>query len=168
MKKITTTVIEYNNKGIGAVTFKKSIDELPSFIRDIVDINKGSIDRYDIHNWFVENHHIMADASALAKNDGESITWGIAIFPTPIEQSLKQMGIVVVPNRVNVKLLCEQLMDTYHAMGITDWIKQGIPSGIRSIVAFRYGYMLNAKFNSELDAAMKMADDILREQQAPK
>ena len=168
MKKITTTVIDYNNNGTSAVTFKKSIDELPTYIRDIANVDKGTVDKNGVHNWFFMNYHVMADASALAKNDGTSITWGIAIFPTPMEQALQQMGIVVVPNRVNVTLLCEQLMDTYRAMGVNDWIKQGIPSGVRSIVAFRYGYMLNVKFNSELDAAMKMADDILREEQSPK
>lgn len=168
MKKITTAIIEYNKKGVKAVTFKKSIDELPPQLRYMIDTSKGTNDAHGVHHWVNGNHHVMADGVALSRDDGMPVTFGVAVFATPIEQALEQMGIVVVPNRVNVTLLCEQLMDTYRAMGINDWLKQGIPSGIRSIVAYRYGYMLNSKFNSELDAAMKMADDILSEEQAPK
>ena len=92
--------------------------------------------------------------------------FSIAIFASPMELALEEIGIVTVNSKVDINNLCKDLVDTYHAMGITDWLSQGVPSGIRSIVAFRHGYMLSKQFNAELDLAIKIVDGLLIEEKS--
>lgn len=171
MKRITTQIIKYNAEGLKATAFKRSIDELPMFIahvvRDKADY-RGSLDEHGVRHWVMDNFHLMVDNEAYRRDDGTDIHFGIVIFPTPVEQALATMGIVTVPSTPSLNQLCIELKDTYVALGITDWLKQGMPAGIRSVVAYRYGYTLNAEFNNTIDIAMKMLDAELAELKASK
>lgn len=161
MKTITTEVIKLNQRGINAVTFKKSFMDLPTIFRVTMTGDNGYLDD-GVRVWSTNGFILMVDDHTWNKclNCESTLMFiGVAVFPTPIEVVINKMGMGPVRQKVSLSRLCEQLEETYAALDVDSWIRDGIPAGIRTIVANRYGYELNSDFMDTLDRAIKIVDE---------
>lgn len=147
------------NKGIG---FTKTLNELSSEFKDLLDDNYILSDDGKGNKMVLWNKHssiIIANQKEWNKRDtGVKIRFSVLFYKSPEEKALDQMGLGTVSKSIDAGTLYRDLIETYTTLGISNWVKDGAPVGLRSIVAYRHGYNMNKEFNDALGVAMKSAD----------
>lgn len=161
MKKITTLVTEASLRGDKAVTFSVTANTIPPELKERMPPYGGTLTK-GMRTYVRDNVIIYVDDDAYNNgSDDTPITIGIVIASSPVEKILQDMNIATVAPVPNAEQLSAQLIDTYDALGVHDWIHNPVPSGIRSIVAYRYGYTLNQEYNEAFNEAWVLADNAL-------
>lgn len=163
MKILTTMVSDHigrNNER--AVIFSKRYVDLPTSFKKIISA-EGGLTENNLRVWFTSDSMIAVSAEDWSNRDnGLEIKFSVLLFMTPVELALREIGIDSArPVELDLTLLCKQLVNTYFSLGVTNWVDEGMPIGIRSIVAFRYGYDMSTEFNNMLTEAMKIVDETI-------
>ena len=168
MKKITTLVNNATNKGDRAVTFTIPSMTIHHRLQNRMPKNGGTLDNNGIRTYVNDNIIIYVDDAAYQSTDKHTpVHIGVVVTPSSVELILRDMGLTQKPRVLtSVNELSLQLIQTYNDLGVYDWIHQEVPDGIRSMVAYQYGYTMDAAYNAAFNKAWSMADDYLRAKKA--
>lgn len=163
MKKITSNITKASTLGDDAISFIKSKNELTSSFKSKIPIDGGTVVN-GVKTWINNNIIIYADNEKFMNVDNTTpIHFGVVIVQSPMVKILAEMNITRQTREVDALTLAKELVVTYRDSGCHDWIKDGTPPGIRMLLAYRYGYTLNAEYHAAFDEAMIIADDVLLE-----
>lgn len=159
MAIMTTMIIDHIEGGQKAVGFTKRYDELShSFCEILKEQNVTMIHKNKtLHVWSLPNAMIFVEG--WDQREKGKIKVAVLFFRSEIENGLYDMGISVVNDKaIEISQLKDDLVDTYQSLGISDWIREGMPAGVRNIVAYRHGYRMTNEYNNMLTEAMALAD----------
>ena len=168
MKKITTLINNVSLQGDRAVTFTVPQHQLHHRLQTKMPLNGGTLSNDGIRTYVNDNVIIYVDDEAYQSTDKcTPVHVGIVIVPSSVEIILRDMGLTQKPRALtSVNELSLQLIQTYNDMGVYDWIHQKVPNGIRSMVAYQYGYNMDELYNAAFNKAWSMADDYLLDKKA--
>ena len=167
MKILSTVVTDHVANGDRAVNLKLKVSEMTPLFSELVASDKYILADDGLGNkviiWNSPTAMLLTDAKAwLKRSDNTELKFSVLLFKSPEEQALEELGILQVRSGVvNNRTLYTQLIETYQALGIHNWVETGAPVGLRSILAYRYGYEMNPTFNTMLSHVMKEADEWL-------
>ena len=166
MKILSTLVSDHVASRNQGLSFAKKFSDIPETFKELLDGNYILADDGVGNKLIVWNRAtcmIFADARVWLKRQDESvIKFSVLFFKTPEQLALEEMGIRPLHKQyVDGRTLYGQLIETYMSLGIDNWVEQGAPVGLRSIVAYQHGYTMTPEFNTALSTAMAEADNWL-------
>ena len=165
MKILTTLVNDHSKQSDGkGVCFTKSYKQLSESFKALLQDHVPILADDGVGNklilWNTANCMIFANARCWTKKENaKPIRFSVLFFKSKEQLALEDMGICQTHRTdINARQLYADLLKTYDTLGISNWIESGAPPGIRTMVAYQHGYVVDKAFNDALSIALSQAD----------